>query len=177
MRVCYLDLDGVLVDFVGGALKLHGKEIPPKEVQWNFPRQLGFADTLAKEFWDLLGYDFWANLGWTHEGRETLKAVEGAFYDRVCIMTSPCNTPGAVEGKVAWIKREIPDYSRRFVVGPAKHLFAGPGKVLVDDNDDNVEQFRLYGGRAVLVPRPWNHRRHLTDDLGRFDVAKIAEEF
>jgi hypothetical protein len=174
--VCYLDLDGVLVNFVAGALRLHGKELPPRDVCWNFPDLIGFAGDRAADFWSPLGFDFWAGLDWTPEGRATLAAIEDAFGGSVVVMTSPCNTPGAVEGKVAWIRRELPAYRRRFFVGPAKHYAAGPGKLLIDDSDDNAELFAGAGGRVLLVPRPWNRRAAETDDLGRFNPATLAEE-
>lgn len=176
-KVCYLDLDGVLVDFVGGSLKLHGKHIPPSEVLWDFPQQVGFAGTWVSEFWDPLGHQFWANLKWTFEGPSLLASLEKLFgAENVVLMTSPCETPGSVEGKVEWIKKHCPGYARRFFVGPPKHLAAGPNKVLVDDHEGNTDKFEQHGGRTVLVPRPWNRRKPETCPLGRFDVGRLVEE-
>lgn len=173
--VCFLDLDGVLVDFVGGAFRLHGRSVPAADVQWGFPEQLGFSGVNDPAFWEPMGFDFWAGLAWTPEGRDVLRSVEAAFGDRVAVMTSPCDTPGAVEGKVAWVRRELPAYRRRFFVGPAKDMAAGPGKVLVDDHDANVDKFVAAGGAAVLVPRPWNRRRDETVD-GRFSTVALDLE-
>lgn len=175
-EVCYLDMDGVLVDFVGGSLRYHGKHLAPADVRWEFPTQVGFSGTWASEFWDKLGFDFWANLEWTHEGKDLLYAIEEKFGDNVILMTSPCATAGSVEGKISWINSNLPKYARKFMVGPAKHLTAGPGKLLVDDYEGNTDKFVEHGGRAVLVPRPWNRRIGETDSLGRFNLARLSSE-
>lgn len=153
--VLFLDLDGVITDFVAGAYAAHGRERPPA-LDWNFYHAWPMTDS---DFWAPLGYDFWVGLPWTPEGKEFLRGAEDLIaYDRIALLTSPCDTPGGVEGKVEWVRRHMPDYRRRLFVGPPKHLVAGPGKVLVDDHDPNVTKFREWGGRAVLAPRSWNTR-------------------
>jgi hypothetical protein len=165
--VCYLDMDEVLVDFVRGALAFHGKTFPYRELTWDFPAQIGFVGDLRASFWEPLGFEFWANLGWTREGKAILAHVEETFgHDNVILMSSPCLTPGCAEGKIAWIRRELPAYSRRFSLTPAKHLVAGPTKVLVDDREQHCDAFEDEGGSVVLVPRPWNRHRELTDENG-----------
>ncbi len=53
----------------------------------------------------------------------------------------------------------MPNYGRRYLMGPAKHFCSGPGRVLIDDSDKNVIEFLRSGGQAILVPRPWNMLR------------------
>jgi len=81
---------------------------------------------------------------------------------------SPASTPGCVEGKIAWINKHLPAYSRRFVVGASKHLMASYGKILIDDYEVNTKRFFEHGGTAILFPRLYNSRGHLTVD-GHFD--------
>ena len=173
--VVYCDLDGLIVDFVAGAFALHGKSIPAPDVRWDFDRQLGIP---PEDFWAPMGRDFWANLPWTAEGPELLARVEALVgKERVVLLTSPCDTPGGVEGKVEWVRRHLPEYRRRFFVGPPKSLAAGPTKVLLDDYDRNVELFDAEGGHAVLVPRPWNARRSEScPATGRFSVDAVVSE-
>ena len=170
--VCFLDMDGVLVDFVAGAHKVHGKTYEYKSVTWEFMKHFGVSNN---DFWAPMGFDFWADLPWTKEGPELLRGLERYFPESIVLMTSPCLTVGSVEGKVEWIRRNMPNYARKFFVGPAKHLAAGPGKVLIDDHDNNVDLFRLYGGNAVLIPRPWNRLADFAPD-GHFVPDDILHE-
>lgn len=177
--VCYLDLDGVLVDFVRGAFEAHGSTLhrdDPLGVRWGLDDQLGFGGDRKPLFWAPFGRAFWAGLPWTPEGRRVLDHVERLFGHRVVLLTSPCDTDGSVQGKLEWVRRELPEYRRRVFVGPAKPMLAGPGKVLVDDYDGHVEAFRVEGGQAVQPPRPWNRRRSECDPAGGFDPDRLADE-
>lgn len=171
--VCYLDLDGVLVDFTKGVLAFHKREdFPYKSLDWDFDKKLGLT---PEQFWGGLGYDFWVGLDWTLEGKEILKLVESKFGDSIAIITSPPKTGGAVEGKMGWVKREIPKYARKTFVGARKELLASPRKILIDDREENILAFRQAGGLGILVPRPWNSNRkeedrlveHLGEELGK----------
>lgn len=171
----FLDLDGVLCDFVRSVCKFYSKTIPMRDVRWGLEEQLGFDD--PTEFWSKLGFEFWRNLQWTLEGPKLLQAVETIFgADNVCILTSPCSTKGCADGKLAWIADNIPAYRRRYAISPAKQFLAGPGKLLIDDHANNVNAFAAAGGKTLLIPRPWNDRRDETNDDGDFDVAQITEE-
>ena len=170
----FLDMDGVLVDFASGIRKVHGEPNGSGELH-NYDVEK-FYDMSANQFWAPFDHDFWEGLGWTDEGPSLLAGIEELVpRERVVLMTSPCMTKGAVEGKVSWIRRNLPVYSRQFFVGPPKHLAAGPGKILVDDHNLNVERFAEHGGQVVLVPRPWNKRRAETT-AGRFSVRSVLDE-
>lgn len=171
-RICYLDMDGVLVDFVNGALREHGYHLPEGTVKWDFNHQLKIPDP---EFWGPFGRSFWSNLGWMPEGRELLTELEIMFgQDHIVILSSPCGTPGCAEGKLDWIKQHLPKYKRQYLLGPAKHLCASPSHILIDDYDHNVDKFRTYGGFAALVPRSWNTAEQFTYQ-NRFDVPTFME--
>lgn len=157
---CMLDMDGVLVNFVEGAMKTHGKWIRRGQVKWDFHVQLGIPD---KKFWDPFGYDFWSNLEWHEEGHKLLDELTKLFgLENIVILTSPCATQGCADGKIAWIKKNIPQFKRRFLIGSVKHMCASPKHILIDDHDLNVEKFEQHGGHTELVPRSWNKREHLT---------------
>jgi len=174
--VCYLDLDGVLADFTAGAIALHRLPITHADVDcWDFHHRLGFTGEREKDFWAPLGYDFWAGLPKTREHDDVLAAVREVFEDRIVIATAPAITPGCVEGKVAWIKKHLPEFARKFVVGSSKHLMAGPGKVLVDDYEVNAMRFEDHGGRSVLFPRLYNSRAHLARTGHFFDMDTFRE--
>ncbi len=164
-RIAYLDMDGVLVDFVGGAIKEHCLQINQNNLSWDFYVEAGLS---PENFWSPLGRSFWANLDWTPEGEKILAYVEQAF-DAVVILSSPCATHGCAEGKIDWIKRHIPRYRRQFLLGPAKHFCASPNHYLIDDHDQNIEKFIEWGGKGFLVPRAWNRACTITTD-NKFNV-------
>ena len=72
-------------------------------------------------------------------------------------MTTPVEDPESLAGKLEWIHKYFPEWMhRQYLMGPQKHLLAGPGSLLIDDSEENVEKFRQHDGQAILVPRPWN---------------------
>jgi hypothetical protein len=173
--VLFFDLDGVLADFVGGALAAHGRgDVPASSVPWCIEKALGIEPTA---FWAPLGFDFWANLKPLPDGMRLFdRACVLMGADRIGLLTSPCETHGCADGKRAWVKRHLPPaMSRRLFIGSAKELFAGPHKVLVDDHDANIDRFHEAGGATVQPPRPWNRHKALCVRGHEFDADIIGE--
>ena len=154
-----LDLDGVLIDFVGGACEHHNKPWPYKEGEqgsWELEPLLGMS---ARELWEPLGYEFWLGLKPFPHMEEFVEILERRFgVEHISLLTSPVKTPGCVEGKMDWIRKHLPQYRRRFLIGPAKEFCASRHNVLIDDNEDNERKFLEAGGQSLLVPGPWNRR-------------------
>ena len=149
----FLDLDGVLADFVAGAARLHGKD-PASVTTWDFFERWSLT---AADFWNPLGREFWANLPLTPEAHQIVALCEQAVgKENICLLTSPCDTDGCPEGKRDWVKKHLPDYRRRLLIGAAKEFCATPRSLLVDDHDANCKAFLLAGGVPCLFPRPWN---------------------
>lgn len=160
-RDLLFDLDGVFVDFVRGSLRVHNYHMDYDKVMWTFDREI-YED--PEKFWAPFGYEFWANLEWLPEGKELLEqAVAVAGWDNIILCTSPAKNPGCIDGKIAWIEKNIPQLKRQFMITPAKQFAASRDKLLIDDNDGNVKKFQEAGGKAVLVPAPWNENRHMLD--------------
>jgi hypothetical protein len=166
-------MDGCVVDFIDGIMRAHNVMIPPRDIRWNIFEQMGLDEST---FWSVAGKEFWESLGWTAEGKDLVRGVEKLFGENVVILSSPCETPGCTEGKRNWIRRELPNYRKRCFFGSAKELLAGPGKILADDYEANIEKFGRAGGTALLVPRPWNWRRLSTDERGCFDVDDVLAD-
>lgn len=164
MKRCLLDMDGVLVDFVGGACRHHGIRDPYDDPQnWGKPKLDELAGMPKSVFFAPLGEDFWANLEPTRECFALVEMLEKHFgKEAVCIMTSPVLTHGCYEGKLCWLRKHLPQFSRRFLVGPTKEFAAGPEVTLVDDSDSNIDRFLAWGGDVIQVPRPWNRLHKLS---------------
>ena len=156
----FIDLDGVMVDFVRGALKWWGLGDP-----WNCKANHGRHD-----MWDLVGMEraefvrpmqnqnFWQTLPWTEDGLEILRMVEAAFRKDIAILSSPRLGGTAEEaGKRNWIMRRLPEYENMAWLGRGqKAAFAHPNALLIDDSDDEILAWCQRGGRGILLPRLWN---------------------
>ena len=169
-------MDGVLTDFVSAALRVHDQadvlDAWPRGER-DIPKVLGVS---RGEFWrkiDAQGVEFWSQLErypWLH-----------ALIDEVqkhapwSILTAPSLAPHSSQGKIIWLRNEIPKVKGRafsdFLIGHQKHLLAQPGHILIDDAESNVDAFQRHGGKAILFPAIWNRNRQVEDP-----VAYVREE-
>ncbi len=172
---CYLDMDGVCTDFVVGVLDFHKSDIRVKDVRWGMEEQLKID---KNTFWKGLDYFFWSNLAWTGEGQTLIQELEDIFGDNIAIVSSPCKTIGCRDGKAHWVENYLPNYKDKLFLGNKFNigLLASPNKILIDDHELYISQFKEAGGKGILVPRPWNKRISETDEYGRFDVKKLIKE-
>jgi 5'(3')-deoxyribonucleotidase len=162
----FWDLDGCLADFVRGCFAFHGKSLPYDEVQWDFDKQL---ELTPEEFWSPLGYEFWKNLPVLNDGAMVLnETVATIGLDNIGVLTSPCQTAGCVDGKLDWIRSNFPYLDRKVLVGSAKYLCSGPGRILIDDLGKNIEAWEASGGVGILYPQPWNANKGKKIDLGKY---------
>jgi len=178
--ICFLDLDGVLINFLA---EVHKFFALPYDVD-NYPYEFGRWDILPPKnmsmsksvFWDSLDEDFYANLTWTKDGKQILSFIEEVFgKDNICLLTSTTNTPGCSAGKVKWIQKNLSHYKRQFLIGPPKQFCAHDKAVLIDDKDRNISDFQFHGGYGILVPRAWNSE--YKSMYNSFDVlySKLSE--
>lgn len=154
----YLDMDGVLVDFDARADEFGCRKGPgkhPSAIDWSIPKAIG--------------PDYWANMKWTEGG----EAFYGACRE-VCesmgielgILTA-IEIPAGVKGKCLWVHWNTDLDNEHLIIvkkGLDKAKFAAPGRLLVDDNPQNVEAFIAAGGEAVLYGNP---KQALSDILKR----------
>jgi 5'(3')-deoxyribonucleotidase len=178
-KVCFLDLDGVVADFVAGAVLRHNMGINKNQCRWEFDiAHCNKTGMSRSDFWDAFDYDFWRSLPKTAEAYQLVFDLTHIFgIKNICILTSPPRTKGSVDGKLEWITEHFPQFKRQFLVGPAKYFLAHPNAILVDDHDENERLFNQYGGKCILVPRPWNRRRdEVMDEEGTFNVNTIFSE-
>jgi hypothetical protein len=158
----FLDMDGVLVDFNRPALFLHGisYDIYPCSAGWDIIRACNILrpelNMTPGKFWGKFNQRFWATLPKTNLCDTLIRTVEGYVgAENVALLTSG-QWPEAAAGKTEWVRDNLPSYRERLIIGTAKEFLAGPDRLLIDDRDKNVEDFRAAGGSAILVPRPWN---------------------
>jgi 5'(3')-deoxyribonucleotidase len=158
-QVIFLDLDGVLVDFIGAALRLHSREdffeTPSNRGLWDIEELVAGS---KRKFWAPLdGPKFWSSLEKLPESDQIVHwCAEKVGEENVAILTTPSSSPYCIPGKQQWLRKYYPQFSSRTIFTGAKEFLAAPGKFLVDDRDLNVEKFNKAGGTGILVPRLWN---------------------
>ncbi len=147
------DMDGVLVDFFTGVNEIFNIPEPPHKYDW-------FEDynVSREQLNQVCGARFFSNLYWMPDGREIEEAVRVKFgSENVYLVTLPMPNSESWMGKVEWVNRYLSLYNKRLIISTApKSLLAGPDTLLIDDKDENIEEFRAAGGQGILVPRPWN---------------------
>jgi 5'(3')-deoxyribonucleotidase len=155
----YLDMDGVLVDFLGGLHKALGLPFDincyPYELgKWDMLEDTGYPFSIVNA---MCTEDFWAGLKWMHDGLDILNVVLSYFSaSDVYLLSSPMLSSGSWTGKFKWVKQNIPGFERRLIVtGAPKSIFATPNSLLIDDRPTNIFNFEAAGGKTIIVPRPW----------------------
>ena len=157
-----LDMDGVLVNTVGGICDFFDIKSPyvyGASADWDLSKTLGIQH---KDLWPHLGYEFWRDLKPYPWMKDVVSLLEENFgKENICLLTSPCGTRGCGDGKTDWAKEHLPDY--KILIGSAKEFCASPDRLLVDDNNENVAGFRKEGGYAFLFAGPWNAKHKIVD--------------
>jgi hypothetical protein len=184
ISVIYLDMDGVLVDFIGHVFSLFGvdgsrEEDPREQVRgWDgitegLSRSLG-RDVTDEELWGKIageGMDFWATIPWCPWGKELLSICSKVA--PVVIMSTPTREPLSAAGKAAWIHKNI-NGGWMYALSPCKHLMAHSRALLIDDSDNNADNFARMGGMACLFPQPWNEGRGVIDYSDRLSGVRAV---
>lgn len=150
----FIDMDGVLCDFVGDVCKFHNVSNP-----YFNPDSIGeysLNKLLGKKYMDIFGpldAQFWANLPklpWCDDLMEKTKRKD------VFILTAPSGNKKCYEGKAIWIEKHYPHLLSRMLIGRPKYACAKYGALLIDDKESNIDDFNKAGGLGLLVPQPWN---------------------
>ena len=166
-KTIILDLDGVVVDFVTSAMKMwYAEGEYPESAGWDIVKACnmlrdskGLPKLSEKQFWSACRHSFWTRLKFYPGAQDFIKTLEDRFgWENIVICTSDTLCPQSASGKSQWIATNMPRYKRQRFIGSQKWRLANPNTILVDDADHNCERFEAAGGKAVLVPRPWNSR-------------------
>lgn len=150
----FLDMDGVLADFVGGVFKLHGRTFDSTTYprgNWNVHEAIDVPEPMMWDRINALGAYFWSGLDeflWTRQLVHTVAAHPFR------IATQPTLDRNCIAGKSIWLERMA--LNSVAIYGRDKHLLARPGRLLIDDSPVNCHLWQAAGGDALLFPQPWN---------------------
>lgn len=140
-------------------------------------KYLGVEDLDA--FWKPINSDplFWRGIPPYVWWRDLIKICD-YYTDELIICTSPSSHHHSWAGKALWLQqRSLHDYPTIMMNhasngGPrgksvGKWLYAGPGRVLIDDWQKQTDPFIKVGGQAILFPQPWNSNHpNMSDPVG-----------
>jgi hypothetical protein len=134
----YCDMDGVLVDFDKGYEDLTG--MSTKE-----------ADAKGPEFfWKPIsdaGAAFWIRLKWMSDGNELWNYIKQY---NPSLLSAPSKEESSKIGKRVWVKRNLPGVKLILANAVNKQNYSGENKILIDDREKNIEQWRSKGGIGIL---------------------------
>jgi 5'(3')-deoxyribonucleotidase len=94
---------------------------------------------------------FWKGLKKTEWADELVALCCRLF--RVVILTSPISSQ-CLAGKAEWLGQHYPWLVDDAIFTRCKSLLASPGRVLIDDNHSNCQDFEFGGGIAYQAPNP-----------------------
>lgn len=170
----FVDMDGVLTNFVEGACKAHNQPCPftkdphcfQNQGQYDLVEMWGMS---VKDFWEpLRPSDFWFTLSKTKEADTLIHTLETIPNIEIYILTSPSLSPNSHYGKALWVEAHYPKYITKTIMTGHKHLFAKPNTLLIDDSDKIVDKFTAYNGQIILFPRYWNSNFEWAEDSWPF---------
>ena len=157
--IIFIDMDGVLVNFVDGVLRLFHRET----LMDNWPDGATNVQKVLKikrsEMWaaiDDLGACFWRNLE-TYPWAGDLVHGCQELGEVVLISSPSLASPLCLAGKKAWINERFGPEFRNYIFTPQKHLLAGPDRFLIDDFETQHKKWIDHGGECGFIfGQPWN---------------------
>lgn len=141
----FLDMDGVIVDFMSAVYKL-------------------FKLTDFRE-WEKMGKDkyveinktgekWWSEMNWLSDGKKLWNYLKD--YDVTILSAGPkdkISNAISVKGKRNWLNKNIgSSYSSNAIITTAveKQNYAAENHILIDDSPRNIRQWRSKGGIGIL---------------------------
>lgn len=168
--IIWLDMDGVLVDFDKGYLKLTNG-IP----YYEYYQEHG--NEAAIKLYQQYGSKYWAELDWIDGGREVYITAKELFKTVNILSSSGTGTLGrnhelTLKGKYLWLKNNGLTPNDAVIVHDRhlKQRYASPNSVLIDDLEDNIREWNDSSGIGILHDS--FHFHHTIDKLKEISLYK-----
>ena len=137
----YLDMDGVLFDFV----KQLEKTTKMSVNDW--------MKLDRKKRWDPVIADkkFWSDGPWLSEGKKLFTFVKKYNPHILSAYVEHASDPNCIPGKTKWAMKNtgIPRGRINLVMRSQKKTYASPGSILIDDYEKNTKEFNAAGGTGI----------------------------
>lgn len=141
----YLDMDGVIVDFISAIHKLF-KLTDFRE--WEKMGKEKYVDI------NKTGEKWWSEMNWLSDGKKLWNYLKD--YDVTILSAGPkdkISHPISVEGKRNWLNKNIgSSYGSNAIITTAveKQKHADKNHILIDDSPRNIKQWISKGGIGIL---------------------------
>lgn len=142
----FVDLDGVLADFVQGVQKLF-----PEYSEHQYETD----STFRKEMWNRInthasqGGELWYNLNPLPDARQLWNHVK--LYNPVILTATGTKVKTAGEQKMRWVKEHLGNVPVILVPGARdKYKHASHNHILIDDKKKAIDPWVLAGGVGIL---------------------------
>tara|TARA_R110000822_G_scaffold149056_6_gene288139 strand:+ start:4782 stop:7679 length:2898 start_codon:yes stop_codon:yes gene_type:complete len=139
--IIYSDMDGVITDFEG-RFKKFSNGISPSEYQ---------NKNGVKKFWDLIdvqtGVKFWVGMPWMEDGKEYWDYISKY---KPTLLSSPSINNESRLGKRLWVKNNLPGTPLKLAYSRNKKNYAQENAILIDDRENNINQWKANGGIGIL---------------------------
>ena len=139
--IIYSDMDGVITDFEG-RFKKFSNGISPSE----YKKKNGVS-----KFWDLVdnqtGVKFWVGMPWMGDGKEYWDYISKY---KPTLLSSPSINNESRLGKRLWVKNNLPGTPLKLAFSKNKKNYAQENAILIDDREDNINQWIASGGIGIL---------------------------
>lgn len=138
----YVDMDGVLVDFVKSFAAI------TNDNRFKHPHDYHseYGDDV---FYDLLkdqGAQFWKDMGWMPDGKQLWSYVK---YKNPIILSTPVSGfKPSYDGKEAWIRQHLGNI--KIILSDHKEQYATNDSILIDDMPRNISRWIAAGGKGIL---------------------------
>ena len=163
IETIYLDMDGVLADFVTPSLKAAGIPLTHDEVTiWNY-----FEPYMtAEEFWSKIDAvpNFWLDIEvypWAHDLFDVCRRIAPVVF-----CSSPCADPKCAAQKIQWLRNHgfMGADENNYIFTNDKSQLSQKGRVLIDDSNKNCREFQRpktgvqfpMAGQSIEFPQKWN---------------------
>lgn len=161
----FCDVDDVLVDFSKAAYELFDFVEQAEAMDRPRPPYAYKAIGVWKyDFWRVVSQvpqgcsEWWRTLPLTPWATKLIDHLNRLAGDDWRIATAPYNADGC-KGRLQWIQEFAPNV--RWHLTDDKTDLAMPGRLLIDDNENNCKTWVARGGDSILVPSPHNSNHHL----------------
>ena len=157
----FLDLDGVLANWINSVFRLFGKEYDEATYpnNWNVWEEIGLDS--EEEMWARIdgSTNFWENIKPYYWKEWLLWRCKSSA--PTTILSKPHKRASCYFGKADWCRRHCGIGDPWLV--QEKWPIARKNWLLIDDNNENCQKWADNGGHAIIFPEPWNGRRGMID--------------